>query len=221
MYLRNFCFATPLFLFVLLAGCSLWGGDGKNEEPPLDTAVLPELELPEGLDMPIVQGETAIPEIHPDTLPPQSHLPEPPSLLNAAEAHVEDAIDLPEEIPHAYIKEEQGKVVLLLEEKFDYAWRRMALIMERIHLTIEDRDRTAGIYYISQLKETAEEGASWFNTVFRDEDELEKYRFRVVMKQEHTTEKELTRVVILDEKGKAEKDKIARTILSQVLQGMR
>ncbi|MCK5640366.1 MAG: outer membrane protein assembly factor BamC, partial [Gammaproteobacteria bacterium] len=131
-----------------------------------------------------------------------------------------ESIELPAEMPHSYLTEEDGDVVLLLEEKFDYAWHRLELSLERIYLQVEDRDRTAGIYYIGQIKDV-EEGTSWFNTVFRDEDEADKYRFRIVMKQDDNTEKVVTRVVIRDEKGKAEKDKIARKVLSKILEGMK
>ncbi len=59
------------------------------------------------------------------------------------------------EIP-AYVSEEikdsDGKTTsLVIDEQFDRAWRRVGLGLDRVGFAIEDRDRSAGIYYIRYL----------------------------------------------------------------------
>ncbi len=41
-----------------------------------------------------------------------------------------------------------GNASLMLEEPFDRAWRRVGLALDRIGLTVEDRDRSQGLYYV-------------------------------------------------------------------------
>lgn len=41
-----------------------------------------------------------------------------------------------------------GSGALLLEEPFDRAWRRVGLALDRIGFTVEDRDRSQGLYYV-------------------------------------------------------------------------
>lgn len=51
------------------------------------------------------------------------------------------------------------KGVLIIKEPFDRAWRRVGLELDRIGFTVEDRDRSSGIYfvrYVSPDEETRE-----------------------------------------------------------------
>lgn len=41
-----------------------------------------------------------------------------------------------------------GAGALLLEETFDRAWRRVGLALDRVGFTVEDRDRSQGLYYV-------------------------------------------------------------------------
>ncbi|RTL51368.1 MAG: outer membrane protein assembly factor BamC [Rhodocyclaceae bacterium] len=41
-----------------------------------------------------------------------------------------------------------GSGVLELQEPFDRAWRRVGLALDRVGFTVEDRDRSQGIYYV-------------------------------------------------------------------------
>ena len=53
------------------------------------------------------------------------------------------------------IKGADGKTEALeIDEDFDRAWRRVGVGLDRVGLNIEDRDRSAGIYYIRYLDPT-------------------------------------------------------------------
>jgi outer membrane protein assembly factor BamC len=41
-----------------------------------------------------------------------------------------------------------GAGAVLLEEAFDRAWRRVGLALDRVGFTVEDRDRTQGLYFV-------------------------------------------------------------------------
>lgn len=41
-----------------------------------------------------------------------------------------------------------GAGALILEEAFDRAWRRVGLALDRVGFTVEDRDRSQGLYYV-------------------------------------------------------------------------
>jgi outer membrane protein assembly factor BamC len=43
---------------------------------------------------------------------------------------------------------EKGASILSLEESLDRAWRRVGLTLDRVGFTVQDRDRSRGVYYI-------------------------------------------------------------------------
>ncbi|WP_374264807.1 outer membrane protein assembly factor BamC [Zoogloea sp.] len=45
-------------------------------------------------------------------------------------------------------KSDGGSSMLQVQEGFDRAWRRVGLALDRVGFTVEDRDRTQGLYYV-------------------------------------------------------------------------
>ena len=41
-----------------------------------------------------------------------------------------------------------GNTLLTVDEPFDRAWRRVGLALDRVGFTVEDRDRSKGLYYV-------------------------------------------------------------------------
>lgn len=60
--------------------------------------------------------------------------------------------------------------VLNMQEPFDRAWRRVGVALDRSGFTVEDRDRSKGIYYVRYVTPTAQksdpEKQSWFQRKF-------------------------------------------------------
>ncbi|MBI3937923.1 MAG: outer membrane protein assembly factor BamC [Betaproteobacteria bacterium] len=55
----------------------------------------------------------------------------------------------PQSAPRAtLIKGQSGAGVLSLADQFDRAWRRVGLALDRVGFTVEDRDRSKGIYFV-------------------------------------------------------------------------
>lgn len=64
-------------------------------------------------------------------------------------------------------KGQDGARTLALEDQFDRAWRRVGLALDRVGFTVEDRDRTKGIYFVRyidpQIDNKSPEDKSWLS----------------------------------------------------------
>lgn len=49
-----------------------------------------------------------------------------------------------------------GSVTLAIDESFDRAWRRVGLALDRIGFTVEDRDRSKGLYFVRYVDPDAD-----------------------------------------------------------------
>ena len=77
-----------------------------------------------------------------------------------------------------------GQPVVQIDDGFDRAWRRVGLSLDRTNFTVEDRDRSKGIYfvrYVAPNPDKAEPGflSKLFNTSKQD-NAPQKYRVSVV-----------------------------------------
>ena len=113
--------------------------------------------------------------------------------------------------------------VLTMEEAFDRSWRRVGLALDRIGFTVEDRDRSAGIYFVRYVdpenKIEVEPGA-WdkFNP-FQEEDDDEnkpmEYRILIIGTESGSEVK----VVNVD--GSVQKSNISDRILNLLYEQLR
>jgi len=55
------------------------------------------------------------------------------------------------QVPHAKVVKDQGGSHVEMDEGFDRAWRRVGLALDRAGFTVEDRDRSKGIFYVRYL----------------------------------------------------------------------
>lgn len=63
-----------------------------------------------------------------------------------------------------------GSGSLELQEAFDRAWRRVGLALDRVGFTVEDRDRSQGLYYVRYVdpeadNKTKKEERGWISKV--------------------------------------------------------
>lgn len=79
------------------------------------------------------------------------------------EARAKQQIAAAAEPPRATLASQKGGV-LTVNEQFDRAWRRVGLALDRVGFTVEDRDRSKGIYFVryidpeTDVKTTPESG---------------------------------------------------------------
>ena len=91
--------------------------------------------------------------------------------------------------------------VLLVDESFDLAWRRVGLSLDRTGFTVEDRDRAQGVYFVRFVPANAQEKEKkgFLSGLFSSKTEAKpaQYQFKVVGTGNSTT------VSVLDDKGNA------------------
>ena len=77
-----------------------------------------------------------------------------------------------------------GAPVLQISEAFDRAWRRVGLALDRTGFTVEDRDRSQGVYYVRYVDPTtANKESSFFSKLFkRSSDAPDPLKYRIVVK---------------------------------------
>lgn len=87
--------------------------------------------------------------------------------------------------PNVTLEEREGGNVLVVGESFDRTWRRVGLTLDRTGFTVEDRDRSAGLYYVRFVEplKPGEEPPGFFKRLFSGEKPKDrtprKYRIKV------------------------------------------
>lgn len=115
------------------------------------------------------------------------------------------------------VKGEAGAYVEA-DEGFDRAWRRVGLALDRVGFTVEDRDRTQGLYFVryvdqaadAQNKPTSEKG--FLSRLFSGKDDSAKtaQRYRVSVKSTGSA----SRIEVLNGEGRIERSASAERILT-------
>jgi outer membrane protein assembly factor BamC len=110
-----------------------------------------------------------------------------------------------------------GSGYVEVDEGFDRAWRRVGLALDRVGFTVEDRDRTQGMYFVRYVDQgqdaqnKAEKG--FFARMFSfgsDDKAKSAQRYRVAVKANGS----VSQVAVLNNEGKPETSATADKILS-------
>lgn len=107
---------------------------------------------------------------------------------------------------------------LTLNEPFDRGWRRVALALDRHGFTIEDRDRSAGLFYLryADPEKAGQEEPNFIMKWFGAKS-VAPNRYRVSVK----TDAGKTTVRILDERGQPQSNDDAKRILGLLMEDLR
>jgi outer membrane protein assembly factor BamC len=62
----------------------------------------------------------------------------------------------------ARIVQDAGQISLVVDDTLDQAWRRVGLSLDRTSFTVDDRDRTKGLYFVRYVPTVTEEKKSGF-----------------------------------------------------------
>jgi outer membrane protein assembly factor BamC len=109
-------------------------------------------------------------------------------------------------------KTENGMTILVLTESFDVAWRRVGLALDRTGFTVEDRDRSKGVYFVRYVDTTKEEKsffAGLFSSAPADTGPL-KYRVMV------SNVSGKSEIQVLNNQGNADNSAISQRILKLI-----
>ena len=81
--------------------------------------------------------------------------------LGARDEQITAQVKAPEQPKATISKNGELPEALLLVDSFDRAWRRVGLALDRVGFTVEDRDRSKGLYYVRYVDvDAAEKGKS-------------------------------------------------------------
>ena len=118
------------------------------------------------------------------------------------------------------VNTEGGVVVLTLNQGFDRSWRDVGLALDRSNFTVEDRDRSQGIFFVRFVNPkdfdlAKKDGwfSGWFKSSSKDSDMKKAKRYRVSVK---TSDTSTTKVMILEDSGVVSKADISQQILSGI-----
>jgi outer membrane protein assembly factor BamC len=110
---------------------------------------------------------------------------------------------------------------LQVDDGFDRAWRRVGLALDRSGFTVEDRDRTQGVYFVRYVdpKFAGREEPNFFAKLFtfgkKEDSGLAKYRVKV------TAEGAVSTVAVLDSQGKPELSDNGKRIVGLLLDDLK
>jgi outer membrane protein assembly factor BamC len=114
----------------------------------------------------------------------------------------------------------EGSGSLEVYERFDRAWRRVGLALDRVGFTVEDRDRSKGLYFVRYVDPDAnlKKGTGWLDKLsFWKSSEpagsgKPQYRIHVSESGENSV------VQVLSSEGGTDKSETAKRILSLLYQ---
>jgi outer membrane protein assembly factor BamC len=107
-----------------------------------------------------------------------------------------------------------------VDEPFDRAWRRVGLALDRGGFTVEDRDRSLGLYYVRYIDPKSlgkEEPGFWSKLFGNPENPLETRRFRVAVRANGPQ----TVVAIMNQAGAADTGETGKRVAAQLLAELR
>lgn len=108
------------------------------------------------------------------------------------------------------VRDGRGPTQLTLQDSVDRAWRRVGLSLDRIGFTVEDRDRSKGIYYVRYIDPDTQKAKGFFSKLFGD-DPPPRSQYQVQLKP---TGERATEVAVRDKDGSPDASKTGERILS-------
>jgi outer membrane protein assembly factor BamC len=104
----------------------------------------------------------------------------------------------------------QGQTVLQFPDRFDVAWRRTSLALDRAGFTVEDRDRKAGLFYVRYVDRPADgQEPGFFARLFSSTSVQPPVRMRIAVQEDGANRSSIT---IQNESGQTDSGAIAQKI---------
>ena len=107
---------------------------------------------------------------------------------------------------------DQPKSEVTLGESYDNAWIRVGIALDRSNFTVDDKDRTRGLYYIRYVdpKDLSSDKQGFWNQVFHGKKEKIAKQYRINVRALTPNQ---TRVAVVDDKGDMESTPQAQQIM--------
>ena len=111
-----------------------------------------------------------------------------------------------------------GQPVVLMDEGFDRAWRRVGLSLDRTGFTVEDRDRAKGTYFVRYVEPNADKAEpGFFAKLFSSTPTAAPLKYRITVQAQGET----STVAVLNNTGAAETSANAQRILKVIADDLR
>ncbi|HZV92719.1 MAG TPA: outer membrane protein assembly factor BamC, partial [Caldimonas sp.] len=126
--------------------------------------------------------------------------------------------------PHARMLADRPGPTLQLDDNFDRAWRRVGIALDRSGFTVEDRDRTQGVYFVRYVdpKFAGREEPNFFSRLFsfghKKAEDGSPVKYRVKVTGENATS---STVSVEDLQGKPENSDNGKRIARLLLEDLR
>ena len=112
---------------------------------------------------------------------------------------------------HAKLVRDGERTSLSLPEDFERAWRRVGLALDRTSFTVEDRDRSKGIYYVRYIDpDKPQKKKGFFRRLFSGKEKEPTNEYQILVKGDE----KLSRVDVLNKDGTPEQSKTGERILT-------
>lgn len=119
-----------------------------------------------------------------------------------------------------------GRLGLAVDESFDRAWRRVGLALDRIGFTVQDRDRSQGLFFVryidpdAEARRTRDNQRGFFSRLFSfgsSDEEKTGAEYRILVEGD----RDASQVTVLSPEGGAASSRNARRILELLQQQLR
>jgi outer membrane protein assembly factor BamC len=138
--------------------------------------------------------------------------------LGSTEPQAKAAVEAATPAALSTLVTQDGMQVLAIAEKFDRAWRRVGLALDRSGFTVEDRDRSKGLYQVRYVPvPDPKNEPGFFKKLFTSKKESQPQKFQVVVQ----SSQDGAVVSVRDASGAPDQTDSATGILKVLLQETR
>jgi outer membrane protein assembly factor BamC len=139
--------------------------------------------------------------------------------LGAPQAQAAAAANVAPEKPSSRVATMNNQPVVVIDENFDRAWRRVGLALDRTGFTVEDRDRSQGTYFVRYVPPNPDKKEpGFFGRLFsRGEKAEQPLKYRINLKAEGQT----TTVSVLNANGAPESSANAQRIVQVIAEDLK
>jgi len=124
----------------------------------------------------------------------------------------------------AKLVSDNGSRFVQVDEDFEHAWRRVGLALDRVGFTVEDRDRTKGLYFVRYVdpdQDQSKQKKGFLSRLFSFGSSGDKTksadRYRIQVREAGT----ISRVSVLNDKGQPDASRTSDRILALLTEQLR
>ena len=123
------------------------------------------------------------------------------------------AITKDKDVSRAVLVEDDDNQYLKVSETFPRTWRRVGIAMDRMGAHVDDRNRSAGVYYFSLSKEFLDkQEKGWFENMFGSDAAADNNAFILKLDRQD----DVVQISVRNREGKILKSGLSRLILSEL-----